>query len=88
MAKHTHLSLDETITIQQMLGQAESFKAVARILDRNCFTISKEFRNHLVNQKKGGMEHAIIDCTNRFGCCRSHLGAKSVCPRKNCSFCS
>ena len=35
MAKHTHLSLDERITIQQMLSLNESFKAIGRTLDRN-----------------------------------------------------
>ncbi len=48
MAKYKYLSLDERILIQQMLGQAASFKAIARTLGRNCSTISKEFRSHLV----------------------------------------
>lgn len=82
MAKHTHLSLDERITIQQMLSQNESFKAIGRTLDRNCSTISKEVRNHLLFQKKGCMGHAFNDCANRFDCSQTHLCAKPGCTRK------
>lgn len=52
MAKYKHLSMDERILIQHMLGQAASFKAIARTLGRNCSTISKEVRNHLVFRKR------------------------------------
>lgn len=88
MAKHTHLSLDERITIQQMLNNAESFKAIGRTLDRNCSTISKEVRNHLVFQKKGCKGHAFNDCANRFDCPNTHLCNKPGCTRKYCRFCS
>lgn len=88
MAKYKHLSLDERIRIQQMLGQAESFKAIARTLDRNCSTISKEVRSHLVFQKKGCMGHAFNDCANRFDCPNTHLCSKPGCTRKYCRFCS
>lgn len=88
MAKYTHLSLDERITIQQMLNQAESFKAIGRTLDRNCSTISKEVRNHLLFQKKGCMGHAFNDCANRFSCSLAHLCSKPGCTRKYCRFCS
>lgn len=88
MAKHTHLSLDERITIQQMLSQNESFKAIGRTLDRNCSTISKEVRNHLLFQKKGCMGHAFNDCANRFDCSQTHLCAKPGCTHKYCRFCS
>ena len=88
MAKYKHLSMDERILIQQMLGQAASFKAIARTLGRNCSTISKEVRNHLVFQKKGCIGHAFNDCANRFSCPNTHLCSKPGCTRKYCRFCS
>ena len=35
MAKHSHLSLDERITIAQLLKEQSSFKAIARELGRD-----------------------------------------------------
>ena len=46
MAKHSHLSLDERITIAQLLKEKSSFKAIARELGRDPSTISKEIRCH------------------------------------------
>ena len=51
MKKHTHLSLDERITIAQLLKDCSPFKAIARELGRDPSTISKEVRGHRVPQK-------------------------------------
>lgn len=42
MAKHSHLSLDERITIAQLLKEQSSFKAIARELGRDPSTIQKK----------------------------------------------
>ena len=88
MAKHKHLTLSERFTIQSMLIQSSSFKAIARELDRDCTTISKEVRNHFIFQKTGCLGHAFNDCANRHNCPVTHLCEKSCCTTKRCCFCS
>lgn len=88
MAKHKHLTLSERFTIQSMLIQSSSFKAIARELDRDCTTISKEIRNHFIFQKTGCLGHAFNDCANRHNCPVTHLCEKPGCTTKRCCFCS
>ena len=71
MKKHTHLSLDERITIAQLLKDCSPFKAIARELGRDPSTISKEVRGHRVPKKSGALGKAFNNCAHRFGCdCR------------------
>ena len=71
MAKHSHLSLDERITIAQLLKEQSSFKAIARELGRDPSTISKEIRRHRIPIKSGALGKAFNNCAHRFGCdCR------------------
>ena len=71
MAKHSHLSLDERITIAQLLKEHSSFKAIARELGRDPSTISKEIRRHRIPKKSGALGKAFNNCAHRFGCdCR------------------
>lgn len=88
MAKRTHLSLSERTTIQSMLHQQASFKAIARQLNRNCSTISKEIRAHLLFQQTGCHGRAFNDCALRYDCSLSHLCQKPGCTTKYCRFCS
>lgn len=53
MRKNKHLSIEERSTIKVMLDSSASFKEIARTLGRDCTTISKEVRNHLIFQKTG-----------------------------------
>lgn len=90
MSKNKHLSLDDRCTIQISLSQQLSFKAIGRILEKNCSTISKEVRNHLIFEKKGAPYRPFNDCTLRKSC--SHYGsACSICTSKRrnpkCSLC-
>lgn len=88
MAKQKHLTLSERFTIQFMLNQSFSFKAIARELDRDCTTIPKEIRNHMIFQKTGCLGHAFNDCANRRNCTVTHLCEKPGCTTKRCCFCS
>ena len=45
-----------------------SFKAIARELGKDCTTISKEIRNHLVFKKSGALGKPFNDCALRFDC--------------------
>lgn len=88
MAKYKHLTLSERITIQSMLNQSASFKEIARKLDKNCSTISKELRSHMLFQKTGCMGHAFNDCANRRNCPVTRLCQKPGCTLSRCCFCS
>ena len=88
MKKNKHLSIEERCTIKSMLDQAASFKAIARFLGRDCTTISKEVRNHLVFKKTGCFGKSFNDCSNRFNCPISGLCSDPSCHFKKCSLCS
>jgi len=51
MAKH--LSLEERSAICSRLVHRNSFKQIGRELGKDCTTISKEVKNHLVFRKIG-----------------------------------
>lgn len=88
MRKNKHLSIEERSTIKAMLDQSASFKAIARILGRDCTTISKEVRSHLIFKKTGCFGRSFNDCANRFNCTLSSLCSDPSCRFKQCSFCS
>lgn len=88
MTKYKHLTLSNRITIEIMLKEAASFKAIARELNKDCTTISKEVRSHLRFKKTGCFGHAFNDCLNRFSCSLSHLCHKPGCSIRRCCFCS
>ena len=91
MAKH--LSLEDRNLIAQRLTEGCSFKSIANELDRNCTTISREVRNHLVFVKKGTIGKCFNACKHKFSCTKFHICAKclynksrSLC--KNCKLCN
>ena len=51
MKKNKHLTLDERIDIQNDLNKNLSFKAIGAHLGKDCTTISKEIRNHILFSK-------------------------------------
>lgn len=64
MNKHKHLSFEERFTIKTLLDVSASFKEIGRALGRDCTTISKEVRNHLLFQKIGCFGRPFNDCAN------------------------
>ena len=89
MSKHKHLTLDERYQIQRSLGEGLSFRAIASLIGKDCTTISKEIRAHILFEAKGAPYRPFNDCLNRRRC--SHFGDLcSPCSRKRktkCSFC-
>jgi IS30 family transposase len=47
MPKSKHFTLSERITIEHMLKNSFSFKAIAKELGRDCTSISKEIKHHI-----------------------------------------
>lgn len=88
MAKFKHLSSLERLIIEQGLKDGNSFKALGRELGRDCTTISKEIRSHLIYKKTGGMGKPFNDCANRFSCDHTYLCESVNCRNRRCCFCS
>lgn len=86
MANQKHLTQDDRFRIHAMLEQRESFRAIGRELDKDCTTISKEIRSHLVYEKTGCMGKAYNSCTHRFDCDR-RLICTPCTSRRNTHFC-
>ena len=54
MNKNKHLIYDERHQIEQGLNSSLSFKAIGRDIRRDCTTIAKEVKAHIIFEKKGG----------------------------------
>ena len=87
MALKKHLTLSQRIIIEQSLNQSLSFKAIGRILEKDCTTISKEVVNHLEFRKSGGLGKAFNDCIHRFRCSISGSCNNPNCRNTFCKFC-
>lgn len=62
MNKQKHLTLDSRIMIESQLNQHNSFKGIAKLLGKDCTTISKEIKNHICFEKSGAVGKAFNDC--------------------------
>lgn len=87
MPKSKHLTLDERYSIQHMLNDNLSFKAIAKNLDRDCTTISKEVRTRKLNLKMGSYGHSFNDCANISNCHHVHLCDDLTCTKSYCRYC-
>lgn len=65
-----HLVIEERYSIEELLNKRKSFKEIGRTIGKDCTTISKEIRAHLVFEKKGAPYRPYNDCQNRFHCHR------------------
>ncbi len=88
MSKFKHFTLSERITIEQMLKNSFSFKAIGRELNKDCTSISKEVRNHIIFKKTGSYGRAFNHCVHRFTCTKSYLCDSTLCRNRYCRFCS
>ena len=85
--KNKHLTLDDRFDIQHGLDACLSFKAIGAQIRKDCTTISKEVRAHIIFAKKGAPYRPFNDCVNRTHC--NHYGdACDDCSRKNKKKCS
>lgn len=82
-----HMTLSERKDIEMFLKEGKSFKEIGRALGKDCTTISKEVRYHLVERKSGAWGQAYNACTLRIGCKKSLLCSNQACGRKNCTYC-
>ena len=53
MEKQKHMDINTRSTLQAELDKGTSFKEIGRILGKDCTTVSKEVRKHLVFEQTG-----------------------------------
>lgn len=68
MNKYRHLVLDERYSIEYGLNNQESFKAIGKQIGKDCTTIAKEVKSHIIFEKKGAPYRPFNDCLNRTRC--------------------
>lgn len=66
MNKQKHLNLEARILIETLLNEQNSFKSIARHLNKDCTTISKEVKAHVYFDKAGAYGRAFNDCRLAF----------------------
>lgn len=86
MAKHKHLTLANRVTIESMLTEKKSLMKIAKELEKDPTTISREIRLHLIKEKIGGFRLSYNACVHRFDCTKIHLCHPCKAPR-NYSLC-
>jgi len=60
MSKFKHFTLSERITLERLLKNSCSFKAIGRELNKDCTSLSKEVRNHLILKRLIPMEGLML----------------------------
>ena len=87
MSKNKHMTLDDRYEIEHGLNNRLSFKKIAEIIGKDCTTVSKEVRTHLLFRKEGAPYRPFNDCLKRRNC--PHNGDVCIeCSRKRRQKCS
>lgn len=69
------------------LDERLSFKAIGRILGKDCTTVSKEIKGHIIFEKKGAPYRPFNDCIHRNSC-RTNFHFCPVChTNRTCASC-
>ena len=87
MSKNKHMTLDDRYAIEHGLNDRQSFKKIAENIGKDCTTISKEVRTHLLFRKDCAPYRHFNDCLKRRNC--PHNGDICIeCSRKRRQKCS
>jgi IS30 family transposase len=78
MSKYSHLNNEDRSQIETGLINSKSFKEIGEAVGKDCTTISKEIRSHMVFRKTGAYGRPFNDCAKRKTCRLS--GACDKCP--------
>ncbi len=66
--KNKHMSFDDRLEIEKGLKERKTFKEIAKIINKNCTTISREIKNHYVTEQSGAIGRNFNNCLNRKTC--------------------
>lgn len=78
MANHKHLTLEDRITIQTMLNEKSSLSQIAKALNKNPNTVSREIRNRLVYLQTGSLHRKHNSCVHRYNCEKQKICEKCI----------
>lgn len=87
MTKFKHFTLEERVTLETLLKSSLSFKAIAKEMGKDCTTISKEVRNHILIKRTGAFTRSFNNCVHRSECKHSDLCTYTGCRLRHCRFC-
>ncbi|MFR7842464.1 MAG: helix-turn-helix domain-containing protein [Gallintestinimicrobium sp.] len=65
MNKNKHLVFDERYVIEHSLNKNMSFKAIGKQILKDCTTVSKEVKAHIIFEKKGAPYRPFNDCSEQ-----------------------
>lgn len=68
MTNNKHLSFNDRLTIEKNLSLSKSFKYIAKLLNKDCTTISKEIKNHYKVMNTGSIGRRFNNCLYRRTC--------------------
>ena len=80
--KHKHMTSNDRLEIEKGLNNNLSFKEIANQINKDCTTIAKEVKNHIIYKNTGAPARPFFDCINRKNCCYKIRGEK--CNPKTC----
>ncbi len=66
--KNKHLSFDDRLEIEKGLKENKSFKAIGNIINKDCTTVSKEIKNHIIFKKGCTVGRKYFDCKKGKNC--------------------
>ena len=83
-----HMTLSDRVRIQSGLERSESFKKIAKAIDKDCTTVSREVRSHAVTERTGGRGKSYNDCLNKYSCKVVYDGCVNErCGKISCRYC-
>ncbi len=83
--KNKHMDIQDRNQIEKGLKEGLSFKAIARIIDKDCTTISKEVRQHSSLSDIVYYGRHFNDCVHRLDC--KEKDACKFCMKTSATFC-
>lgn len=84
MSSHKHLNAHDRIIIENGLNQGESFKSIAKKLNKDCTTISKEVKKNHVERNVCGPGRCFNSCIDRSTYQLSGVCTSCSNPKRNC----
>ena len=90
MSRNKHLTLEDRQAIAAGLNERFSFKAIARVIRKDCTTVAKEVKKNHMTVRSGCLGHGYNNCVYSFTCPRTNVCADCRNRRyiKKCRFCS
>ncbi len=88
LPKSKHLSLQDRMTIENMLNQHFSFKEIGIRIGKDCTTVSKEIRKHRTIKESGGYGRRYNPCIHRNTCAKENLCEDISCKARYCCRCT